>query len=39
VLDPSWQVEEVTVEDIVLAYMGGSAAPVNGNRPQLGALR
>jgi ABC-2 type transport system ATP-binding protein len=39
VLDPAWQVEELSVEDIVLAYMGGDAEPVNGGRPQLGVLR
>jgi ABC-2 type transport system ATP-binding protein len=36
--DPAWQVEEVSVEDIVLAYMGGTAEPVS-SRPQLGVLR
>jgi ABC-2 type transport system ATP-binding protein len=36
VLDPSWDVHEVTLEDIVLAYMGEDAAPSNGTLTQIG---
>jgi ABC-2 type transport system ATP-binding protein len=36
VLDPSWDVHDVTLEDIVLAYMGEDAAPSNGTLTQIG---
>jgi ABC-2 type transport system ATP-binding protein len=44
IYDPSWTVESVGLEDLVLAYLrraGGSAAPVPPlpRRPQLGAVR
>jgi ABC-2 type transport system ATP-binding protein len=35
ILDPSWMVEEVTLEDIVLAYMSRSAT---SRRPNLGVV-
>jgi ABC-2 type transport system ATP-binding protein len=39
VLDPAWQVEELSLEDVVLAYMEGDESPVNGSAPRLGMLR
>jgi ABC-2 type transport system ATP-binding protein len=33
--DPSWEVREVTLEDIVLAYLGQSAASMMSHPPQL----
>ena len=36
VLDPSWDVHEVALEDIVLAYMGEDAAPSNGMLTPIG---
>jgi ABC-2 type transport system ATP-binding protein len=36
--DPSWQVEELTLEDVVLAYMGGGAEPPV-TRPVLGVAK
>jgi len=36
--DPSWAVEEVGVEDLVLAYMGRTSDPQQA-RPQLSAVR
>jgi ABC-2 type transport system ATP-binding protein len=36
VLDPSWDVREVALEDIVLAYMGEDAAPSNGTLTSIG---
>jgi len=36
VLDPSWDVREVALEDIVLAYMGEDAAPSNGTLTPIG---
>jgi len=34
IVDPAWTVEQVSLEDLVLAYMGRAANPGNG-RPQL----
>ena len=39
VLDPAWQVEEMSLEDIVLAYMGGDGERRPSPRPALGVLR
>jgi ABC-2 type transport system ATP-binding protein len=39
VLDPAWQVEELGLEDIVLAYMGGGADAGPPARPALGVAR
>ena len=42
ILDPAWEVSELTLEDLVLAYMGRSAVernPKRGARPSLEALR
>jgi ABC-2 type transport system ATP-binding protein len=42
ILDPAWEVSKLTLEDLVLAYMGRSAAernPKRGARPSLEALR
>jgi ABC-2 type transport system ATP-binding protein len=36
VLDPSWDVHEVGLEDIVLAYMGEAASPANGKLTAIG---
>jgi ABC-2 type transport system ATP-binding protein len=36
VLDPSWGVHEVALEDIVLAYMGEAASPANGKLTAIG---
>jgi ABC-2 type transport system ATP-binding protein len=36
VLDPSWDVHEVGLEDIVLAYMGDAASPANGTLTAIG---
>ncbi len=33
--DPAWQVEEVSLEDVVLAYMGGTAEASTTGRPTL----
>jgi ABC-2 type transport system ATP-binding protein len=37
--DPSWQIEELSLEDVVLAYMGGRGAEQANPRPTLGVLR
>jgi ABC-2 type transport system ATP-binding protein len=37
--DPSWQVEELSLEDVVLAYMGGGADVGPHARPALGVAR
>lgn len=40
ILDPAWEVSQLTLEDLVLAYMGRAAADDRGTtRPNLGALR
>jgi ABC-2 type transport system ATP-binding protein len=41
ILDPAWEVSQLDLEDLVLAYMGRSAADhsTNGSRPSLEALR
>jgi len=41
ILDPAWEVSQLNLEDLVLAYMGRSAAERNadGPRPTLEALR
>ena len=41
ILDPAWEVSQLDLEDLVLAYMGRSAAQrhANGSRPALEALR
>jgi ABC-2 type transport system ATP-binding protein len=39
ILDPAWQVEELSLEDIVLAYMGGRGEPEPASRPTLGVAR
>jgi ABC-2 type transport system ATP-binding protein len=37
--DPAWHVEELSLEDIVLAYMGGPGDDRRSSRPRLGVLR
>jgi ABC-2 type transport system ATP-binding protein len=37
--DPSWEVEEVGLEDVVLDYMGRGEAPIRPPRPGLGVVR
>ncbi len=37
--DPGWTVSQVSLEDLVLAYMSQSAEPVPGREPALGARR
>lgn len=32
ILDPAWMVEQVSVEDLVLAYMGRAAGPKRGRQ-------
>lgn len=39
VLDPTWRVEEMSLEDIVLAYMDGESGQWSSPRPTLGKLR
>jgi ABC-2 type transport system ATP-binding protein len=39
ILDPSWQVSQLTLEDLVLAYMGRSQARAVVDHPSLEALR
>ena len=39
ILDPPWQVSQLTLEDLVLAYMGRSEARGVTGRPTLEALR
>jgi ABC-2 type transport system ATP-binding protein len=39
VLDPSWEVTEVGLEDIVVAYMGLEASPADGQLTGIGAAR
>ena len=39
VLDPAWNVEEVGLEDLVLAYMGRAAPARPGNQARLGVAR
>jgi ABC-2 type transport system ATP-binding protein len=39
VLDPSWEVTEVGLEDIVVAYMGLAAGPAGGQLAEIGAAR
>jgi ABC-2 type transport system ATP-binding protein len=41
ILDPAWEVSQLNLEDLVLAYMGRSAADrkANSSRPTLEALR
>jgi ABC-2 type transport system ATP-binding protein len=39
VLDPAWLVEEMSLEDIVLAHMGGDTERQLSPRPKLGVLR
>jgi ABC-2 type transport system ATP-binding protein len=36
ILDPAWTVEEVGLEDLVLAYMGQAASAARSRRPTLG---
>jgi ABC-2 type transport system ATP-binding protein len=36
ILDPAWTVEEVGLEDLVLAYMGQAASVARRARPTLG---
>jgi ABC-2 type transport system ATP-binding protein len=38
ILDPSWTVEEVGLEDLVLAYMGQAAAGARQSRPMIGLV-
>ncbi len=35
VLDPAWSVRPVTLDDLVIAYLGRPSAPGRGGRPQL----
>ncbi|HVV77468.1 MAG TPA: ABC transporter ATP-binding protein [Mycobacteriales bacterium] len=37
--DPAWQVEELSLEDVVLAYMGGGPEAEPPARPMLGVAR
>jgi ABC-2 type transport system ATP-binding protein len=39
VLDPSWEVAEVGLEDIVVAYMGLEASPADGQLTEIGAAQ
>jgi ABC-2 type transport system ATP-binding protein len=39
VLDPSWEVTEVSLEDIVVAYMGLEASPAGGQLTEIGAAQ
>jgi ABC-2 type transport system ATP-binding protein len=39
VLDPSWEVTEVGLEDIVVAYMGLEASPADGQLTEIGAAQ
>jgi len=39
VLDPSWEVTEVGLEDIVVAYMGQEASPAGGQLTEIGAAQ
>ncbi|WP_433009347.1 ABC transporter ATP-binding protein [Kribbella sp. CA-294648] len=39
ILDPAWTVSQLTLEDIVLAYMGRSASAPKNNRPLLEVQR
>jgi ABC-2 type transport system ATP-binding protein len=39
ILDPAWTVEEVGLEDLVLAYMGQAASAARSRRPILGLHR
>jgi ABC-2 type transport system ATP-binding protein len=39
VLDPSWEVTEVGLEDIVLAYMGHDDTMTAGPLPEMGPVR
>jgi ABC-2 type transport system ATP-binding protein len=39
VLDPSWEVTEVGLEDIVVAYMGLDASPADGQLTEIGAAQ
>ncbi len=39
ILDPAWTVEQVSMEDLVLAYMGQAAAPRRGPSPVAGTDR
>ena len=39
VLDPAWSVGRLSLEDVVLAYMTGTHAPVDTARPALEVLR
>ena len=36
ILDPAWTVEEVGLEDLVLAYMGQAASAARSERSTLG---
>jgi ABC-2 type transport system ATP-binding protein len=39
ILDPAWTVSQLTLEDVVLAYMGRSATAPQNNRPMLEVQR
>jgi ABC-2 type transport system ATP-binding protein len=39
ILDPAWTVEEIGLEDLVLAYMGQAASAARSRRPILGLHR
>jgi ABC-2 type transport system ATP-binding protein len=39
ILDPAWTVSQLTLEDVVLAYMGRSSTPQENNRPVLEVQR
>jgi ABC-2 type transport system ATP-binding protein len=39
ILDPSWTVEEVGLEDLVLAYMGQAAEKARQTRPMIGLVK
>ena len=39
ILDPAWTVEQLSLEDLVLAYMSQAADAVPGRRPVLEVQR
>jgi ABC-2 type transport system ATP-binding protein len=38
ILDPSWSVKPVTLDDLVLGYMSQARAPERAHRPALGVV-
>jgi ABC-2 type transport system ATP-binding protein len=39
ILDPAWQIEELSLEDVVLAYMGGAGEATVTGRTTMGVVR